>query len=61
MKPQVTVKTVSLKTGDEHIPVKDESIKFNTISDFEPNKIMEQVPLLRALKDQQDLIKTWRY
>lgn len=54
MKPQASV---SLKTGDEQNPIKDETIKFNTISDFEPNKIMEQIPLLRGLKDQQDLIK----
>ena len=54
LKPQTDV---TLKTGDEHAPTKDENIKFNNLSDFDPSKIMDQVPLLRTLKDQQSLIK----
>ena len=54
VKPKVDV---SLKTGDEKNPMQDETIPFNTISDFEPEKIVDNVPMLRNLKDQQLLIQ----
>jgi len=47
---------VSLKTGDETDPIQDAKIGFNSIKSFEPDDIMEAVPLLRGLKDKQDLI-----
>ncbi|MFZ2899002.1 MAG: type VI secretion system contractile sheath small subunit [Saprospiraceae bacterium] len=54
VKPKVDV---SLKTGDEKTPLKDETIPFNTVSDFDPEKIVDNVPMLRNLKDQQLLIQ----
>jgi hypothetical protein len=54
VKPKVDV---SLKTGDEQNPLQDETIQFNSISDFEPEKIVDNVPMLRNLKDQQMLIQ----
>jgi len=54
LKPKVDV---SLKTGDEKNPLQDESIAFETISDFTPEKIVDNVPMLRNLKDQQMLIQ----
>lgn len=48
---------VSLKTGDEKNPLQDETIAFKTVSDFEPEKIVDNVPMLRNLKDQQMLIQ----
>ena len=54
LKPQTNV---NLLTGDEQNPIREENIKFNNLSDFDPAKIIDQVPLLSALKDQQSLIK----
>lgn len=54
VKPKVDV---ALKTGDEKNPTQDETIEFKTISDFEPEKIVDSVPMLRNLKDQQLLIQ----
>ncbi|MBK8492217.1 MAG: type VI secretion system contractile sheath small subunit [Saprospirales bacterium] len=54
VKPKVDV---SLKTGDDKNPLQDETIQFASISDFEPDKIVDNVPLLRNLKDQQLLIQ----
>lgn len=53
VKPSIDV---SLKTGDEANPIQDTKIDFNSIKNFEPEDIMEAVPLLRDLKDKQDLI-----
>ena len=47
---------VSLNTGDEANPLQDVSISFKSIKNFEPDDIVDNVPLLRNLKDQQSLI-----
>lgn len=54
VKPKVDV---SLKTGDDANPLQDETIEFKSVSDFEPEKIVDNVPMLRNLKDQQMLIQ----
>lgn len=48
---------VSLKTGDTAVPFQDAEIRFRNISEFEPEKIVENVPLLRGMKEQQALIQ----
>lgn len=48
---------VSLKTGDEAQPFQDAEIRFRNISEFEPDKIVENVPLLRSMREQQALIQ----
>jgi len=53
VKPSIEV---SLKTGDETNPREDVTIDFTSIKNFEPEDIMGAVPLLRDLKDKQDLI-----
>jgi hypothetical protein len=53
MKPAVEV---SLQTGDEKNPLQDVTVSFNSIKNFEPDDIMQQIPLLKAMKDKQNLI-----
>jgi Type VI secretion system, VipA, VC_A0107 or Hcp2 len=53
LKPSVEV---SLSTGDEANPMQDVEIKFQGLKNFEPDDIVDAVPLLRAMKDQQTLI-----
>jgi len=47
---------VSLHTGDEKNPLQDAKIDFTKIKDFEPEEIMDSVPLLSDLKDKLSLI-----
>ena len=47
---------VSLQTGDENNPLTDSTIEFNSIKNFEPSDIMENVPLLKKIKEKQQLI-----
>jgi hypothetical protein len=53
MKPSIEV---SLSTGDEANPMQDVEIKFQGLKNFEPEDIVDAVPLLRGMKDQQTLI-----
>ena len=53
LKPSVDV---SLSTGDETNPLEETTISFTSIKSFEPDDMMENIPLLRGIKDQQDLI-----
>lgn len=53
LKPSVEV---SLNTGEEKNPLQDETINFTSIKSFEPDDILENVPLLQAMKDKQSLI-----
>lgn len=53
LKPSIEV---SLNTGDDQDPLQDTTIDFTSIKSFEPDDIMDNVPLLRSLKDKQDLI-----
>ena len=53
IKPSVEV---TLNTGEESNPLQDETIEFTSIKSFEPDEILENVPLLKNLKDKQDLI-----
>jgi hypothetical protein len=53
LKPSVDV---SLNTGDEANPLQDVSITFKSIKNFEPDDIMDAVPILRSMKDKQNLI-----
>ena len=53
LKPAIEL---SLNTGDETNPLEDTSIQFTSIKSFEPNDIMDSVPLLRDIKDKQSLI-----
>jgi hypothetical protein len=53
IKPSVEV---SLNTGDEANPLQDVEIKFQGLKNFEPDDIVDAVPLLRGMKDQQTLI-----
>jgi Type VI secretion system, VipA, VC_A0107 or Hcp2 len=47
---------VSLSTGDDKNPMQDETIHFPSIKGFEPETIMDNVPLLREMKDKKNLI-----
>lgn len=53
VKPSIEV---PISTGDETNLLQDETISFNSIKDFEPEEIMNRVPLLANLKDKQTLI-----
>ena len=53
VKPSIEV---PISTGDESNPLQDETISFKSIRDFEPEEIMNRVPLLANLKDKQSLI-----
>ncbi len=53
VKPSIEV---PISTGDEANPLQDETIFFKSIKDFEPEEIMNRVPLLKDLKDKQTLI-----
>ena len=53
LKPSVEV---SLNTGDEKDPIRDTTIHFTSIQSFEPDDILDSVPLLRDMKDRQNLI-----
>jgi hypothetical protein len=53
IKPSVEV---SLSTGDEANPLEDVEVNFRSIKDFEPETITDTLPLLRGLKEQQNLI-----
>lgn len=53
MKPSVEV---TLETGNAANPVEDAEITFQSIKNFEPDDIMQSLPLLRALKDKQSLL-----
>ena len=54
VQPQVDV---SLKTGDDANPLQDVTVPFKNQSDFDPEKIVDNVPLLSKLRDQQQLIQ----
>jgi predicted component of type VI protein secretion system len=45
-----------LSTGDEANPMEDAEINFRSIKDFNPDEIMDALPLLRNLKEQQNVI-----
>jgi len=47
---------VSLSTGDEANPLQDFELKFSSLRDYEPDAIVDNVPLLRSLKEKQQLI-----
>lgn len=47
---------VSLETGDQTNPFQEEAIQFNSIKSFEPDEIMNRVPLLRTIQEKKDLI-----
>ena len=53
LKPSIEV---SLNTGDESNPLQDVEINFQSLKNFEPDDIVDAVPLLRGMKDQQTLI-----
>lgn len=53
MKPGVEV---SLSTGDAKNPLEDVEIKYTSIKSFDPEDVVDRVPLLRAMKDKQSLI-----
>lgn len=53
LKPSIEL---SLNTGDEANPLEDTTIEFTSIKSFEPDTIMDNIPLLRAIKDKQSLI-----
>ena len=53
LKPSIEV---SLNTGDEVNPLQDVEINFQSLKNFEPDDIVDSVPLLRGMKDQQTLI-----
>ncbi len=54
LKPQVEV---GIKTGDDAEPIDNVVVGFKSISDFEPENIIGNVPLLSKLRDQQMLIQ----
>jgi len=54
LKPAVEV---SLSTGDEANPMADATIEFTSIKSFEPDSIMDAIPLLRDIKDKQSMIQ----
>lgn len=53
LKPSIEV---PLSTGEENNPIEDATIDFTSIKSFEPEEIMDKVPLLRDIKDKQNLI-----
>jgi len=53
LKPSIEV---SLSTGNETNPIEDATINFTSIKSFEPEEIMDTVPLLQEIKDKQTLI-----
>lgn len=43
-----------LDTGDEEDPTIEVQVEFNKLTDFQPDKIVEQIPLLKRLNLQED-------
>ena len=53
LKPSVEV---TLSTGDEKDPMKDVEIPFRSMKNFEPEDIVDSLPLLAGMKEKQALI-----
>ena len=53
LKPKVEV---TLSTGEKENPLEDVEINFKGLKNFEPDDIVDNVPLLKKMKDQQNLI-----
>jgi predicted component of type VI protein secretion system len=53
MKPSVNV---TLLTGDDAMPMENMDVEFNSMKNFEPDDIIDRIPTLRKMKDQQSLI-----
>ena len=45
-----------LDTGDEDDPTEEVTVKFEKLVDFQPDKIVQQIPLLKRLAMQEDTI-----
>jgi predicted component of type VI protein secretion system len=47
---------VTLLTGDDSFPMENVDIEFKSMKNFEPDDIVDRLPTLRKMKDQQSLI-----
>jgi hypothetical protein len=52
--PQVEVE---LETGDEDDPSENVTVEFNELKDFQPKSIVERIPLLSNLTNQEEIIQ----